>query len=230
MRWTSDSSETWARSAGCGSERRRQVDQLPTLGTELEHLHPHERRCPSGARRGPGSRRGREPCLSSQRWSGSRNDARRGAAARRDTRRLAARSARAARRRSPRRRAGAGRLRRAGRAGHEPRVRARRCSAPGAAGRGTPRGACAVRGSATAVRVAGPGRGAARRLGRTVGFGVRSGAARPATVAAAGRIGCLTSLSFRAARRCADFDRGFAATSPGVGATARRVRSSASGS
>ena len=34
----------------------------------------------------------------------------------------------------------------------------------------------------------------------------------------------------RAARRRADFDRGLAATSPGVGATARRVSSSASGS
>ena len=36
--------------------------------------------------------------------------------------------------------------------------------------------------------------------------------------------------SLRAARKCADLDRGLAATSPGVGATARRVSSSASGS
>ena len=50
---------------------------------------------------------------------------------------------------------------------------------------------------------------------------------------APGNGGCgrhvVLSASLRAIRRCADFARGFAAISPAVGATARRVRSSASG-
>ena len=53
-----------------------------------------------------------------------------------------------------------------------------------------------------------------------------------ATSGGGDRGGCHVGVtsSLRAARRCADLDLGFAATSPGVGATARRVNSSASGS
>ena len=118
-------------------------------------------------------------------------------------------------------------------------------------------GAYAWRGT-VGVRPPGGRGGGARGRGRVAGARGRrravaarpaGGSARPASAVATafakprrcrstarpacgGRrvVSSAASSSLRAARRCADLDLGLAAISPGVGATARRVNSSASGS
>ena len=107
-------------------------------------------------------------------------------------------------------------------------------STRGRAAGGRRRGGRAARGCARTRRCA----AAARRRGTARGPGDGSGDAARACEAAAVRAACVgvrcgghqrSSLSLRAARRRADFERGLAATSPGVGTIERRNTSSASG-
>ena len=120
--------------------------------------------------------------------------------------------------------------RRALRARRDGAARAAARDAGGGASRGGARGMPARR----RRRAARARRRGARGRARAGGAWRRSRAARVAR-ACGGRGGAAScggaaSSSFRAARRRADFARGLAAISPGVGATARRVSSSASGS
>jgi hypothetical protein len=105
----------------------------------------------------------------------------------------------------------------------------------GGPGSGSRRGGCSGAGAACARRRLPPDRpghppGRPRRawfVAQRRGLATRRGA--PCGLGERARLHLPASSSLRAARRCADFDRGLASTSPAVGASARRVRSSASG-